>query len=167
MSVAEHRSTSPRAVSCYVLTVSDTRTPETDTSGRAIVELLLEAGHAVAGRSMVPDDPPQVARTVREALAAAETRVVICTGGTGFTRRDSTVEAVSALFDRPMPGFGEIFRLLSFEQIGPAAMLSRATAGAIGDRAVFLLPGSEQAVRLAMSRLIVPELGHLARELAR
>jgi len=152
-------------VLCFVLTISDTRTIETDTSGRAIAELLEAAGHSVVDRQLVRDEPVEVARIVNEAIARGEARAVITTGGTGISRRDSTYEALTALFDKRLDGFGELFRVLSFEDVGPAAMLSRATAGIIGRSVVFLLPGSEAAVRLAMSRLILPELGHLAYEL--
>jgi molybdenum cofactor biosynthesis protein B len=165
MSVAEHKAHSPARVSCFVLTVSDTRTLETETSGRAIAELLEMSGHAVAGRLVVRDEPADVARVVREALARPDVDAVITTGGTGIAKRDSTYEALTALFEKRLDGFGELFRVLSFEDIGPAAMLSRACAGVVGGRIVFLLPGSEAAVRLAMSRLILPELGHIVREL--
>jgi molybdenum cofactor biosynthesis protein B len=162
MSVAEHRSHAPKAVSCFVLTVSDTRSLDTDASGRAIVDLLESAGHRAAGRAIVRDDPADVSRAVDEAIADAETRVVIATGGTGIARRDSTYEALAGRFEKRLDGFGELFRMLSFHDIGPAAMLSRAAAGIVRGRAVFLLPGSEAAVRLAMTRLILPELGHIA-----
>ena len=167
MSVAEHKAHSPARVTCFVLTVSDTRTMETETSGRAIAELLEMSGHAVAGRQVVRDEPADVARVVREALANDKIEAVITTGGTGIAKRDSTYEALSGLFEKRLDGFGELFRVLSFEDIGPAAMLSRASAGVIGGRAVFLLPGSEAAVRLAMTRLILPEIGHIVRELHR
>jgi molybdenum cofactor biosynthesis protein B len=148
-----------------VLTISDTRTAETDTSGDAIAHALTSAGHDVAGRRIVRDDPS----TVRE-IVRAESRnvpVIVTTGGTGITARDSTYEAISTLLDKRLDGFGELFRMLSYEQIGSAAMLSRACAGSIGTTAIFALPGSEQAVRLAMDKLILPELGHVVRELHR
>ena len=153
------------SVGCYVLTVSDSRTPDTDTSGRAIRPLLEEGGHTVTGSCIVRDDPAAVTAAVEGSLRDESTRVVITTGGTGITTRDSTLEAVAALFDKHLDGFGELFRMLSFEEIGAAAMLSRATAGTVGRKAVFLLPGSEAAVRLALTRLILPELGHLAQQL--
>ena len=148
-----------------MLTISDTRTAETDASGDAIAEALTNAGHDVAGRRIVRDDPA----TVRE-IVRAESRtvpVIVTTGGTGITARDSTYEAISALLDKRLDGFGELFRMLSYEQIGSAAMLSRACAGSIGTTAIFALPGSEQAVRLAMDKLILPEIGHVVRELHR
>jgi molybdopterin adenylyltransferase len=163
----EHRSQGPVVVGCFVLTVSDTRTPATDTSGQAIRAMLEEAGHVVTGHAIVRDEPADVATAVRNGVDTPETRVVITTGGTGITVRDGTFEAVNELFDKRLDGFGELFRMLSFQDIGPAAMLSRATAGTIGRSAVFVLPGSEAAVRLALSRLIIPELGHIAQQLAK
>ena len=153
------------SVRCFVLTISDTRTAETDASGDAIAQALTSAGHDVAGRRIVRDEPA----TVRE-IVRAESRnvpVIVTTGGTGITARDSTYEAISALLDKQLDGFGELFRMLSYEQVGSAAMLSRACAGSIGTTAIFALPGSEQAVRLAMDKLILPEIGHVVRELQR
>jgi molybdenum cofactor biosynthesis protein B len=167
MSVAEHRAQSPARVACFVLTVSDTRTLATETSGRAIAELLEREGHTVTGRTVVRDDPAEVTRVIREQLARGEARAIITTGGTGIAARDSTYEAVTALLDKRLDGFGELFRMLSFQEIGPAAMLSRATAGIAAGRAIFMLPGAEAAVRLAMERLILPELGHVIRELTK
>jgi molybdenum cofactor biosynthesis protein B len=165
MSVAEHKALSPDHVACFVLTVSDSRTLGADTSGQAIVKLLEAAGHTVAERQVVRDEPADVARTIRAQIANGEVHVIITTGGTGVSRRDSTYEAVTALLDKRLDGFGELFRMLSFEEIGSAAMLSRATAGVSGGCAIFVLPGSPAAVRLAMERLILPELGHMVREL--
>jgi molybdenum cofactor biosynthesis protein B len=167
MSVAEHRALSPAHVACFVLTVSDTRTLANETSGRAIAELLGREGHAVTGRTVVRDDAAAVTRVIREQIAAGQARVIITTGGTGIAKRDSTYEAVTALLDKRLDGFGELFRMLSFQEVGSAAMLSRATAGIAGGCAIFMLPGSEAAVRLAMERLILPELGHVARELTK
>ena len=167
MSVADHRAQAPAHVACFVLTMSDTRTLATETSGRAIAELLEGAGHRVTGRTLVRDDPAEVTRVIRDEIARGDARVIITTGGTGISRRDSTYEAVTALLDKRLDGFGELFRVLSFEDIGPAAMLSRATAGIAGGCAIFMLPGSEAAVVLAMERLILPELGHVARELTK
>lgn len=165
MSTEQHRKTAPASVRCYVLTVSDTRTPDTDRSGDAIVALLTAAGHAVTGRALVKDDPAQVREVIRR--RAADTDAIIVTGGTGITSRDSTYEAIEVLLDKRLEGFGELFRVLSFNEIGSAAMLSRACAGVCGRTAIFSLPGSENAVRLAMDRLILPEIGHVVRELRR
>jgi molybdopterin adenylyltransferase len=167
MSVTDHRRRAPASVACFVLTVSDTRTLETDKSGAAIARLLEDDGHTVAARALVRDDPGEVSRVIREQLASKKARVIITTGGTGIARRDSTYEAVSALLDKRIDGFGELFRLLSFKEIGSAAMLSRATAGIADGCAIFVLPGSENAVGLAMRTLILPELGHLVHELTK
>ncbi len=164
-SVTLHRESSPASVRCFVLTVSDTRTEQDDASGAAIVEALTAAGHTITGRKVLRDDPGPVAEAVRRATVSAD--VVISTGGTGITSRDSTFEAITGLLDKHLDGFGELFRMLSYDEIGPAAMLSRACAGTIRKTAVFALPGSEKAVRLAMTKLIVPELGHIVRELRR
>lgn len=167
MSVADHKAHAPTHVRCFVLTVSDTRTLETETSGRVIADLLIEHGHGVTARALVRDEPSEVARIVREQAASDAVEAILTTGGTGLSRRDSTYEALTALFEKRLDGFGELFRALSFETIGPAAMLSRACAGVVSGRIVFALPGSEQAVRLAMTRLILPELGHIRRELTK
>jgi molybdenum cofactor biosynthesis protein B len=167
MSVAEHHALSPTRVACFVVTMSDTRTIDQDTSGRAIVELLEAAGHTVTGRRLLRDEPREVAALVEEQIRRADAQVIITTGGTGIARRDSTYEALTRLFDKTIVGFGELFRMVSFQEIGPAAMLTRATAGVAGGCAVFVLPGSEHAVRLAMTRLILPELGHVVRELTK
>ncbi|MGH9314713.1 MAG: MogA/MoaB family molybdenum cofactor biosynthesis protein [Vicinamibacterales bacterium] len=167
MGAPEHRATAPASVRCYTLTISDTRTAETDTSGRAIAELLTAAGHVLVGHTIVRDEPAAVRRMLYEQLANGDARVIITTGGTGITSRDSTYEAIAALFDKRLDGFGELFRMISYEEIGAAAMLSRACAGTARGRAIFALPGSEAAVRLAMTKLIIPELGHIVRELSR
>ena len=163
MSATIHKKDAPASVRCFVLTISDTRTRDNDTSGDAIVSALEAAGHVVTGRNIVKDDPP----AVQQAVTSAAADVVITTGGTGITSRDGTYEALSELFDKTIDGFGELFRMLSYDQIGSAAMMSRACAGAIGRTAVFALPGSEQAVRLAIEKLILPEIGHVVRELRR
>lgn len=165
MSTEQHRKTAPASVRCFVLTISDTRTEATDTSGDAICALLTGAGHILAGRALIKDDPAAVQQAIRE--NAPDAQVVITTGGTGITSRDSTYEAIAQLLDKRLDGFGEIFRVLSFQEIGSAAMLSRACAGTIGPTAVFSLPGAEHAVRLAMTKLILPEIGHVVRELSR
>jgi molybdenum cofactor biosynthesis protein B len=167
MSVAEHHALSPSHVACFVLSMSDTRTRAEDTSAQAIVNLLQEAGHTVVGRELLKDEPAEVAALVKAEIARGAARVILTTGGTGIARRDSTYEALVGLFEKTIDGFGELFRMLSFQEIGPAAMLSRATAGVAGGCAIFVLPGSEHAVRLAMTRLILPELGHIARELTK
>jgi molybdenum cofactor biosynthesis protein B len=163
---AEHRTLAPRAVRCAIVTVSDTRTADTDTSGRAMADLLAAAGHEVVDRTIVKDDPADV-RAVIERQLSGDAQVVITTGGTGITSRDGTFEVVDALYDKRLDGFGELFRMLSFQEIGAAAMMSRASAGLASGRILISLPGSEAAVRLAMERLLLPELGHLVQQASR
>jgi len=147
-----------------VITVSDTRTIETDTGGALVVQHLEAAGHPVASREIVADEPAQIAAAVSRALAADGVRAIILTGGTGVAPRDVTPDTVEPLLERIVPGFGELFRQLSFADIGSAAILSRALAGLARGRVVFVIPGSRGAVQLAMEKLILPELGHLAGE---
>ena len=165
MSLETHRSDAPSRVRCVVLTISDTRTSGDDVSGNAIAHALTHAGHDVVGRRIVRDDPTAIRDVVR--AAAANVPLIVTTGGTGITSRDSTYEVIASLLDKQLDGFGELFRMLSYEEIGSAAMLSRACAGTIGSTAIFALPGSERAVRLAMEKLILPEIGHVVRELQR
>jgi molybdopterin adenylyltransferase len=167
MSVSEHRSQAPTSVRCAVVTVSDTRTEVTDTSGRAIVELLDERGHAIAFRTIVPDDPVRIGAVLDQMLGRDDVDVVLCTGGTGISARDGTYEVVSARIEKRLDGFGELFRMLSYADVGPAAMLSRACAGLARGRILVAMPGSEAAVRLAMHKLLLPELGHMVREARR
>jgi molybdenum cofactor biosynthesis protein B len=162
----QHRAAGPPSVACAVLTVSDTRTAETDRGGDLVVELLTAAGHSVAARRIVPDDPAAIQPLLVAWIADASVEAIVLTGGTGIAPRDRTPEALAPLVDRPLPGFGELFRWLSFQDIGPAAMLSRATAGVAGTTLVFALPGSPAGVRLALEKLILPELGHLASQAA-
>lgn len=165
-SVEEHRREAPDSVACYIITVSDTRTPETDTGGLLIQNMLEEAGYTVTGRTIVKDDYEDIRELVYKSSVHSGIEAVLLTGGTGISPRDTTYEAVASLLDKSLPGFGEIFRLLSFtEDIGSAAMLSRAIAGTIGSTAVFSMPGSTGAVKLAMERLILPELRHVMREI--
>ncbi len=165
VSVEQHRKTARASVRCGVITISDTRTEATDTSGDAIAAMLVEHGHEVLSRALVKDDPAAVRAVIGERLPSVQ--VLVATGGTGITSRDSTYEAIAGLLEKHLNGFGELFRMLSFQEIGSAAMLSRACAGTIGRTAVFSVPGSEHAVRLAMTRLILPEIGHVVRELER
>jgi molybdenum cofactor biosynthesis protein B len=154
-------------VGCFVLTISDTKTPQTDTSGALVRDLLAAAGHRVAGAAIVRDEPAQVQAVVQRAAQDPAVHAIILTGGTGVTSRDSTYEAVEAILDKRLPGFGELFRMLSYQEIGPAAMLSRAQLGVHQRRVVASLPGSPDACRLALERLLIPELGHLVREVSR
>jgi len=164
MSQAEHKAEAPRTVRCFIITISDTRTEATDASGRAIADLLTAAGHQIAGRTIVRDDPDLVRGTIERQLATADVQAIITTGGTGITSRDSTYEAVTGMLQKRLDGFGELFRMLSYEQIGSAAMMSRACAGLAAGRIVVCLPGSEAAVRLALEKLLIPELGHLVQQ---
>jgi molybdopterin adenylyltransferase len=161
MSVEQHRSAAPTVLGFALITVSDSRAAIDDVSGRTLAELAAGAGHRIVSRVLVPDDVPAIRGAVEGALAQDGVDVVLLTGGTGFSPRDVTFEAVGPLLQRTVDGFGELFRMLSYEQVGSAAMLSRAAAGLIGSRAVFLLPGSPKAVSLAMEKLILPEAGHL------
>jgi molybdenum cofactor biosynthesis protein B len=167
--VHKHAAPSGAAIRIAIVTVSDTRTEETDVGGRLIHELCTAAGHTIVSKAIVKDEPAQVASAVQAIADApagpATAHAVLLTGGTGIARRDTTVEALAARFDKTLDGFGELFRMLSFAEVGPAAMLSRATAGTVGGVAVFLMPGSPAAVRLAMERLILPELGHIVSQL--
>ncbi|HET6566871.1 MAG TPA: molybdenum cofactor biosynthesis protein B [Rhodothermales bacterium] len=166
MSYDEHRQLSrDTPVRCAVLTVSDTRTADSDTSGALMKARLAEAGHEVAAYRIVPDEPAQVSALLDELAGTVE--AILLNGGTGVSRRDNTYEAIAAKLEKTLPGFGEIFRMLSYHEIGSGAMLSRAIAGVYRDTVVFSTPGSANAVRLAMDKLIIPELPHLVWELAR
>lgn len=164
-SVAEHHAASPRGpLLLAVLTVSDTRTLADDTSGALVVELTEAAGHKVVDRALVPDEPERIRGALLAWRDRGDLHAALITGGTGISPRDQTFETVSSLLTRPLPGYGELFRMLSFAEIGPAAMLSRAVGGLAGHLVVMVMPGSRNAVHLAMERLILPELPHLVRE---
>jgi molybdenum cofactor biosynthesis protein B len=167
VSAEQHKQQAPALadVRIAVVTVSDTRTEATDLGGKLVRDLCVQAGAVVATAAIIRDEPAEVAAHVRQLVAAGQVHAVLLTGGTGIARRDTTVEALAALFDKTLDGFGELFRMLSFQEIGAAAMLSRATAGVVGGVLVFLMPGSPKAVGLAMSRLILPELGHMVAQL--
>ena len=159
-----HRKGAVAEVPTAVITVSDTRTLETDTGGQRVADLLTAASQPVVHREIVPDEPAEIAAALEAQLGRADVRAVILTGGTGVAPRDLTPEAVEPLLERVVPGFGELFRMLSYEDIGSAALLSRALAGIAQGKLVFVLPGSRGAVQLALEKLILPELGHLAAE---
>ena len=164
MGVDDHRSKAPKSVSFAVITVSDTRTEADDISGKAITQLMERAGHKPVRKAIVRDDIPEIQRALRESIEDSRIQAIIINGGTGVAKRDVTLEAVSHFEEKPLSGFGELFRTLSFQEIGSAAMMSRATAFVSEGKIVFCLPGSEKAVRLATERLIAPELGHLVWE---
>jgi molybdenum cofactor biosynthesis protein B len=163
-STTQHRCESPKSVRCAVITVSDTRTLETDRGGKLVVDLLAAGAHQVTERVIVRDDPREIEPMLFKLADPAATDAVLITGGTGIAARDKTFETVSGILSKTMPGYGELFRMLSYADIGPAAMLSRAVGGVLNNVIVLTMPGSTAAVQLAMEKLIVPEIGHLVYE---
>ena len=163
----EHKSYAPKSIGCMVITCSDTRTPDTDTSGQLIHTLLKGQGYTVVAYHVVKDEPVQIKGRIAEGLMDEAVHAIIINGGTGISKRDSTFEAVDAMLEKRLVGFGEIFRYLTYQDIGSPAIMRRATAGIITGRVLFSTPGSENAVRLAMEKLILPELGHLVKELTK
>jgi molybdenum cofactor biosynthesis protein B len=163
----EHKAQGPHSLHCAVITVSDTRTLETDTGGQSVIDHLKAAGHQVVRREIIPDDPARMRPLLDELVGQDDVDAILLTGGTGVTSRDQTFETISGILDKPMPGYGEIFRVLSFQEIGPAACLSRAVGGVAGRKVVLTMPGSPAGVRLAMEKIIVPELRHFVREAKR
>ncbi len=160
------QATSQGVVPLAIVTVSDTRTPETDTSGQLIRQLVEAAGHTVVDYRIVKDEPTEVEAALED-FTQGTARLILFNGGTGISQRDRTYDVISKRLEKTLPGFGEIFRLLSYDQVGAAAMLSRATAGVYRNRVIFSMPGSPNAVQLAVERLILPEIQHLAWELIR
>lgn len=165
MSSLPHPDRASRIVNCAILTVSDTRTPETDKSGQYLQSALTQAQHQITSYQILPDEPEQIQAHVQNLCQRADVEAVICNGGTGIAPRDTTYDAIAALLTKTLPGFGEIFRALSFAEIGSRAMASRAVAGVCEGKLVFSLPGSSNAVRLATEQLILPELQHLVTQL--
>ncbi len=159
-----HRQNAAVPLATVVISVSDTRTLETDTGGATVAAFLTQAGHTVVHREIVKDEPSEISNAMRHALDRDDVRAIIFTGGTGVAPRDVTPDSIEPLLDRVIPGFGELFRMLSYADIGTAALLSRALAGIASGRIVFVLPGSRGAVTLAMEKLVLPEMGHLADE---
>jgi molybdenum cofactor biosynthesis protein B len=162
--VLEHRAAAGGSLNLAVVTVSDTRTIETDSSGALIVALAEEAGHRIVERAILPDEPARLSHLLQTLQARGDLHAVLVTGGTGISPRDQTYETVSALLTKPMPGYGELFRMLSFAEIGPACVLSRAIGGLMDRMVILVMPGSRAAVELAMRRIILPELPHMVRE---
>jgi molybdopterin adenylyltransferase len=164
-SVHQHREAAPEFVRVAVLTISDTRTRETDTGGDVVEETMRGAGHEVVAREIVRDEATSIRTTLVDLLARPDVDAVVTTGGTGISARDTTYEVVERMVEKRLDGFGELFRMLSYEEIGAAAILSRALAGAVGTKLVASLPGSRNAVRLGMEKLLVPEVAHIVFEL--
>ncbi|HEX5241713.1 MAG TPA: MogA/MoaB family molybdenum cofactor biosynthesis protein [Tepidisphaeraceae bacterium] len=166
MSYRKHIEESSREpVRCAVLTISDTRTPETDISGRRMRELLVEGRHQVVDSQILPDEPLKIQELIKQWLGRSDIDAILTNGGTGVSRRDQTMDVIDGLLDRVLPGFGELFRMLSWEEIGSGAMLSRAEGGVARDKLLFALPGSTAAVELGMKKLILPELKHLLNQI--
>ncbi len=163
----EHQAQAPPSVRCAVITVSDTRTLDTDTGGQTVILALTGAGHSVVAREIIPDDPERMRPLLESLSGRDDVDAILMTGGTGIASRDQTYETVSSLIDRQLPGYGEVFRMLSYQEIGPAAILSRSVGGLLGRKVLLTMPGSPAAVSLAMDKIIVPELGHLVREARR
>lgn len=161
MAVTEHKGKAHRAVRCAIITVSDTRTEETDTSGRRIKELLAAHNHPVVAYQILKDEPEQITGAVQVFLERSDVDAIMTSGGTGIAPRDTTFEAIQGLLEKEITGFGEMFRMLSYEDIGTSAMLTRATAGVANAKVIVSLPGSTGAVELGMSKLVLPELGHM------
>ena len=165
MSVEEHKAKGKRSINCFVVTVSDTRDETTDTSGQLIKSLLANENHQLAGYRIVKDEPEQINTLLRDALKEKEVEAIIVNGGTGISPRDGTYEVIVKLLDKRLDGFGEIFRFLSYQDIGSAAIMSRAVAGSAQGKVLISLPGSKGAVGLAMEKLILPELRHMVSQL--
>lgn len=166
MSVHEHKKNAPLQIKCKIITVSDTREKATDKSGKLMHELLEGAGHQITDYVIVSDDESAITEAILNGCKNPKVDAIITSGGTGIAKRDVTIETVQKLFEKELSGFGELFRLLSYqEDIGSAAILSRAAAGIVDDKVVFSTPGSSGAVKLAMNKLILPELGHIVGEL--
>jgi molybdopterin adenylyltransferase len=168
MGAEDHREKAGKGpVTVAIVTVSDTRTPETDQNRQYIEKRMGELGHQVAAYRLIKDEPDQVAAVIQELSSMPEVQLILFNGGTGISPRDTTYDVVSKYLEKTLPGFGELFRMLSFQEVGAAAMFSRATAGVYHGKLVFSMPGSPNAVQVAMEKLIIPEINHLAWEIAR
>ena len=167
MGHAEHKHHAAKQVACMVITISDTRTEDTDTSGQVIVKLLEQNGHRLVKKVIVPDEPKEIRTLLQEGIVSEGIQAIICNGGTGISIRDRSYEAIDDVLEKRLDGFGELFRMLSYQEIGSAAIMSRATAGIAGTTVIFSTPGSKGAVKLAMEKLILPELGHILWELGK
>jgi len=167
MSHLEHRKASPESVSCAVITISDSRTEADDESGKLYRELLTQNGHKVLAYALLKNDATVIRQKILDLLKMDSLQVIITSGGTGLSHRDVTVETVTPLLEKKLEGFGELFRSLSYQEIGTSAILSRSVAGASGGRVILCLPGSLGATRLALEKIILPEIGHMVREATR
>ncbi|WP_427162324.1 MogA/MoaB family molybdenum cofactor biosynthesis protein [Aliinostoc sp. HNIBRCY26] len=165
MTIQPHPNTPGMTVTCAVVTVSDTRTPDTDKSGQIIQQLLIDADHTVGAYTIIPDEPEQIQQQIELFSQKANLDAVIFNGGTGIAPRDTTYDAIEKLLEKTLPGFGELFRFLSYQEIGSRAIASRAVAGVYQDKLIFSLPGSSNAVRLGMEKLILPEITHLVSQI--
>jgi molybdenum cofactor biosynthesis protein B len=166
MSYQEHQASAKSiAARCAIVTLSDTRTLETDTGGKRIANLLRDDGHVVIEHRVIPDDADGFKLVLDELLGRPDVDAILTTGGTGISRRDLAIGVVESTIESPLPGFGELFRMLSWDQIGSGAILSRATAGIARGKVIFAMPGSVAAVDLAMTKLILPELRHILHEI--
>ena len=165
MGVHDHKKQAPKSVALGIITVSTTRALENDISGQWIREQAEKKGHSVVFHQVIPDDAVKIAATLNDGILKSNPRVILLSGGTGITKKDVTIEAVSPLFAKELSAFGPLFAKLSMEEIDSAAIMSRATAGVIGNTVVFCMPGSLNACKLACTRLIFPELGHLVKHL--
>ena len=163
----EHKAQAPRQAGCVVITCSDTRTAASDTSGYRIMHMLRDAGHSVVFYQLVKDEPSKIKSAIKKAVKNKKVQAIIINGGTGIAKRDSTFEAVDGMLEKRLDGFGEIFRALTYQEIGSPAIMTRATAGTYKGRIIFSIPGSENAVRLAMEKMILPELGHILQQLSK
>jgi molybdenum cofactor biosynthesis protein B len=166
-SAEAHRAAAPVSVRCAILTVSDTRAPETDHSGSYMKETLGFAGHRIVAYEIVPDGPDRIQAVLREWIGRDDVQAILSNGGTGIAARDTTYDAIAGMLQKRIDGFGELFRMLSWQEVGAAAMLSRAVAGVADGTLIVAMPGSPKAVRLAMTKLILPELGHLVYEIGK
>ena len=167
MGYQEHRHEAPKSVNCAVLTISDSRTEADDESGRLIQQKLGENGHRVVAYAILRNEADSIRQKIEELLKQEELQVIIASGGTGVSHRDITVETISSILDKKLDGFGELFRFLSYREIGTASIMSRALGGVAGGKVILCLPGSLGAVRLALDKIIIPEIGHMVREAAR
>ena len=167
MSYQEHKQQAPQSVSCAVLTISDSRTEQDDESGRLLKEKLSQNGHRVIFYSILKNEAESIEKKIHELLGQEELQVIITSGGTGVSHRDITVETVSPILEKKLDGFGELFRFLTYQELGTASIMSRAIAGVARGKVIICLPGSPGAADLAMDRVILPEIGHLVREATR